>query len=117
MSSKQSGSSIALVRTASYWAIIVSAISVVIAAVTSGDLYKVSVLVSGVSMSFASLMTAVVCVSLKTVPGAPSDYGRVQPTPWKEKPVQFVLCIVLFVSVAVLMLLMTLENYRMFFPD
>ncbi len=115
MPSKQSSSCTSLLRMASYWAIIVGAISVVIAALTSGDLHKVSVLVFGVSISFASLATAITCVSLKTVPGAHSDYGRVEPTSWKEKPVQFVLCIGLFVSVAVLMLLMTFENYKMFF--
>lgn len=116
MSSKQPESSTVFIRAASYWAIIVSAISVAIAAVTSDDLYKVSVLVFGVSMSFASLITAITCVSLKTVPGAHSDYGRVEATRWKEKPVQFALCIVLFVCVAVLMLLMTIENYQIFFP-
>lgn len=117
MSSNQSGSFIALLKRLSCLAIIVSAISIAVAIVSSGDLYKFSVIVFGVSMSFVSLMTAVICISLKTVPGASSEYGYLDPTPWKDKPVQFVLCIALFVSVAVLMLLMTLENYRAFFPD
>ena len=84
--------------------------------VSSGDVHKISILVScfGVSAMFA--MAAIVCVIKKSVPAFTSQYGRVSVTYQKTKPVQYFLCVFLFVSISILLLFAAAQRYAELYP-
>jgi len=54
---------------------------------------------ASLSLGVNFLLLAAISVALKEVPGWPSQYGEVAPTKWQTKPVQFVLCQILFVGI------------------
>ena len=101
----------------SKWLFIVAVIPSSIGMVCfSGDIHELLILIVGASLSILFLVKAIVCIVLRTVPASFSGYGRVAPTPWETKPVQFVLCILLFVSISAAMMLITVQRYAEFYP-
>ncbi|MDH4870297.1 hypothetical protein [Pseudomonas sp. BN515] len=84
--------------------------------VSSGNVQKKSILVSCVGVSAMFAMTAIVCVIKKSAPAFTSQYGRVSATPQKTKPVQFFLCVFLFISISILLLLAAAQRYTELYP-